>query len=165
MTIFRQERNRDAAVKSRERKKLYVKDLEMKSRYFEGECRRLGMLLNCVIAENQALRLSLHSSKAFDASMTKQESAVLLLGMKIDLSPYFICPVIILLSICLYPIIARFIKLQSLFVFLMVKLLSRVGSIIEIEVFFVCWPLKSTTMYKLTDYLKLVILGHNYCMT
>ncbi|WOH00828.1 hypothetical protein DCAR_0520203 [Daucus carota subsp. sativus] len=75
----RQERNRDAAVKSRERKKLYVKDLEMKSRYFEGECRRLGMLLNCVIAENQALRLSLHSSKAFDASMTKQESAVLLL--------------------------------------------------------------------------------------
>ena len=106
MIIFRQERNRDAAVKSRERKKLYVKDLEMKSRYFEGECRRLGMLLNCVIAENQALRLSLHSSKAFDASMTKQESAVLLLGMKIDLSPCFICPVIILLSICLYPIMS-----------------------------------------------------------
>ncbi|XP_074368978.1 bZIP transcription factor 50 [Apium graveolens] len=75
----RQERNRDAAVRSRERKKLYVKELEMKSRYFEGECKRLGMLLNCVVAENQALRLSLHSTKAFDASMTKQESAVLLL--------------------------------------------------------------------------------------
>ncbi|KAK1400280.1 BZIP domain-containing protein [Heracleum sosnowskyi] len=75
----RQERNRDAAVRSRERRKLYVKDLEMKSRYFEGECKRLGMLLNCVVAENQALRLSLHSTKAFGASMTKQESAVLLL--------------------------------------------------------------------------------------
>lgn len=82
MIIFRQERNRDAALRSRERKKLYVKDLEMKSRYFEGECKRLGMLLNCVIAENQALRISLNGSKAFDASMTKQESAVLLLGMK-----------------------------------------------------------------------------------
>lgn len=81
MIIIRQERNRDAAVRSRERKKLYVKDLEMKSRYFEGECKRLGMLLNCVVAENQALRLSLHSTKAFGASMTKQESAVLLLGM------------------------------------------------------------------------------------
>uniref|UniRef100_A0A5B7AY99 Putative bZIP transcription factor 18 n=1 Tax=Davidia involucrata TaxID=16924 RepID=A0A5B7AY99_DAVIN len=75
----RQLRNRDAAMRSRERKKMYVRDLEMKSRYLEGECRRLGMLLQCCSAENQALRLSLQNSKAFDASMTKQESAVLLL--------------------------------------------------------------------------------------
>ncbi|KAK1393474.1 BZIP domain-containing protein [Heracleum sosnowskyi] len=75
----RQERNRDAALRSREKKKLYVKELEMKSRYFEGECKRLGMLLNCVSAENHALRLSVQSSKAFDVSRTKQESAVLFL--------------------------------------------------------------------------------------
>ncbi|PSR99457.1 BZIP transcription factor [Actinidia chinensis var. chinensis] len=75
----RQLRNRDAAVRSRERKKMYVRDLEMKSKYLEGECRRLGILLQCCYAENQALRLSLQNTKAFDASMTKQESAVLLL--------------------------------------------------------------------------------------
>ncbi|CAL5384318.1 unnamed protein product [Camellia sinensis] len=75
----RQLRNRDAAVRSRERKKMYVKDLEIKSRYLEGECRRLGRLLQCCFAENEALRLSLQNAKAFDASMTKQESAVLLL--------------------------------------------------------------------------------------
>ncbi|MBA0753461.1 hypothetical protein Gogos_021936 [Gossypium gossypioides] len=78
----RQLRNRDAAVRSRERKKMYVKDLEMKSRYLEGECRRLSRVLQCFIAENQALRLTLHKGCAFDASSTKQESAVLLLGMK-----------------------------------------------------------------------------------
>ncbi|KAL0366527.1 UNVERIFIED_CONTAM: bZIP transcription factor 60 [Sesamum radiatum] len=75
-----QMRNRDAAVRSRERKKMYVRDLEMKSKYYEAECKRLGTLLQCCLAENQALRLSLHSTKAFDASMSKQESAVLLLG-------------------------------------------------------------------------------------
>ncbi|XP_052201152.1 bZIP transcription factor 60 [Diospyros lotus] len=75
----RQLRNRDAAVRSRERRKMYVRDLELKSRYLEGECRRLGMLLQCCFAENQALRLSLQNAKAFDASVTKQESAVLLL--------------------------------------------------------------------------------------
>ncbi|MBA0735885.1 hypothetical protein Gogos_019687 [Gossypium gossypioides] len=48
-------RNRDAVVRSRKRKKMYVKDLEMKSRYFEGECRRLSHMLQCFIAENQAL--------------------------------------------------------------------------------------------------------------
>ncbi|MFQ6625037.1 hypothetical protein Gotur_003577 [Gossypium turneri] len=30
---------RDTVVRSREMKKMYVKDLEMKSRYLEGECR------------------------------------------------------------------------------------------------------------------------------
>ncbi|KAK6116815.1 hypothetical protein DH2020_049445 [Rehmannia glutinosa] len=75
----RQMRNRDAAVRSRERKKMYVRDLEMKSKYYEAECKRLGIMLQCCLAENQALRLSMHNSKAFDASMTKQESAVLLL--------------------------------------------------------------------------------------
>ncbi|KAG8369310.1 hypothetical protein BUALT_Bualt15G0138000 [Buddleja alternifolia] len=75
----RQMRNRDAAVRSRERKKMFVKDLEMKSKYYEAECKRLGILLQCCLAENQALRLSMHNSKAFDVSMSKQESAVLLL--------------------------------------------------------------------------------------
>ncbi|GMI83367.1 hypothetical protein HRI_002006000 [Hibiscus trionum] len=75
----RQLRNKDAAVRSRERKKIYVKDLEMKSRYLEGECRRLSHMLQCFIAENQALRLTLHKGGTFDASSAKQESAVLLL--------------------------------------------------------------------------------------
>ncbi|MFQ6625038.1 hypothetical protein Gotur_003577 [Gossypium turneri] len=35
----KQKRNRDTVVRSREMKKMYVKDLEMKSRYLEGECR------------------------------------------------------------------------------------------------------------------------------
>ncbi|KAL5845539.1 hypothetical protein ACOSQ4_011497 [Xanthoceras sorbifolium] len=75
----RQLRNRDAAVRSRERKKMYVKDLEMKSRYLEGECRRLGRLLQCVLAENQSLHYSLQKGNALGASSAKQESAVLLL--------------------------------------------------------------------------------------
>lgn len=79
--VFRQERNRDAAFRSRERKKLYVKELEMKSKYFEEECKRLGMMLNCVAAENHALRLSLQTRTASDVSRTKQESAVLFLGI------------------------------------------------------------------------------------
>lgn len=76
----RQLRNRDAAVRSRERKKMYVKDLEMKSKFLEGECRRLGRLLQCCCAENQALRFSLQMGGASGASLAKQESAVLLLG-------------------------------------------------------------------------------------
>lgn len=79
IVLFRQLRNRDAAMRSRERKKIYVKDLEMKSRYMEAECRRLGRLLQCCYAENQMLRISLGS--AYGASMAKPESAVLLLGM------------------------------------------------------------------------------------
>lgn len=75
----RQLRNKDAALRSRERKKMYVKDLEMKSRYYEAECKRLGSLLQCFMAENQALRFSLHSNKAYNVSTTKQESAVLFL--------------------------------------------------------------------------------------
>lgn len=71
-------------MRSRERKKTYVRDLELKSKYFEGECKRLGMLLQFYLAENHALRYSLQNSKkAFDASVTKQESAVLLMGMTI----------------------------------------------------------------------------------
>ncbi|KAJ6999080.1 bZIP transcription factor 60 [Populus alba] len=75
----RQLRNKDAAVRSRERKKLYVRDLEIKSRYMEGECRRLDRLLQCFIAENHALRLSLQRGNAFGVTSAKQESAVLLL--------------------------------------------------------------------------------------
>ncbi|KAI7743753.1 hypothetical protein M8C21_007767 [Ambrosia artemisiifolia] len=76
----RQLRNRDAALRSRERKKMHVKDLELKSRYYEGECKRLGSLLQWYMAENQALRYSLHTTNSnSNVSMTKQESAVLLL--------------------------------------------------------------------------------------
>ncbi|XP_062025884.1 bZIP transcription factor 60 [Rosa rugosa] len=76
----RQLRNKDAAMKSRERRKMYVTDLEMKSKYLEGECRRLGRLLQCCYAENHALRLSLQMGNAYGrgVSGTKQESAVLL---------------------------------------------------------------------------------------
>ncbi|KAF5178121.1 bZIP transcription factor 60-like [Thalictrum thalictroides] len=74
----RQMRNRDAAVRSRERKKMYVKDLEVKSKYLEAECIRLQRLLQCCAAENHALHLQLQE-KAFSASRTKQESAVLFL--------------------------------------------------------------------------------------
>ncbi|PIA26276.1 hypothetical protein AQUCO_09500028v1 [Aquilegia coerulea] len=76
----RQMRNRDAAVRSRERKKMYVKDLEVKSKYLEAECIRLQRLLQCCAAENHALHFQLQE-KAFSASRTKQESAVLFLGM------------------------------------------------------------------------------------
>ncbi|CAM8910777.1 unnamed protein product [Rhodiola kirilowii] len=76
----RQLRNKDAALRSRERKKMYLKDLELKSRYLEGECRRLGRLLQCCYAENQDLRFRLHvGDGAAGAAVTKQESAVLLL--------------------------------------------------------------------------------------
>ncbi|XP_010063178.2 bZIP transcription factor 60 [Eucalyptus grandis] len=75
----RQLRNKDAAARSRERKRSYVKELEMKSKYMEGECRRLGRLLQCFVAENQALRLNLENGGAYGATMAKQESAVLLL--------------------------------------------------------------------------------------
>ncbi|XP_010539032.1 PREDICTED: bZIP transcription factor 60 [Tarenaya hassleriana] len=75
----RQLRNRDAAVRSRERKKIYLKDLETKSKYLERECMRLGRVLQCFMAENQHLRLFLQKGhKPYDASIAKQESAVLL---------------------------------------------------------------------------------------
>lgn len=65
-------------MRSRERRKLYVRDLELKSKYFESECKRLGFVLQCCLAENQALRFSLQNSSANGVSMTKQESAMLL---------------------------------------------------------------------------------------
>ncbi|KAK6940728.1 Basic-leucine zipper domain [Dillenia turbinata] len=79
---LRQLKNRDAAVRSRERKKMYVKDIEMKSKYLEAECRRLGWLLQSVCAENQSLHLQLQlyqSGKAPGVPVSKQESAVLLI--------------------------------------------------------------------------------------
>ncbi|PKA62427.1 bZIP transcription factor 60 [Apostasia shenzhenica] len=75
----RQMRNRESALKSRERKKEYIKDLEMKSRYLESQCRRLDYALQCCMAENMALRQSLQFRKdrRCGASAAKQESAVL----------------------------------------------------------------------------------------
>lgn len=81
----RQLRNKDAAVRSRERRKMYVKDLEIKSKYFEAECRRLGNLLQCCYAENHALRLSLQMNNTYQHGhgglASKQESAVLFLEL------------------------------------------------------------------------------------
>ncbi|XP_030527273.1 bZIP transcription factor 60-like [Rhodamnia argentea] len=88
--LRRQLRNRDAAIRSRERKKVYVKDLEVKSKYLEGECRRLGRLLQCVMAENQALRLSLQNS-ACGANVAKQESAVLSEPLPLGSLFWFLC--------------------------------------------------------------------------
>ncbi|KAI3424042.1 BZIP domain-containing protein [Psidium guajava] len=88
--LRRQLRNRDAAIRSRERKKMYVKDLEVKSKYLEGECRRLGRLLQCVMAENQALHLSLQNS-ACGANVAKQESAVLSEPLPLGSLFWFLC--------------------------------------------------------------------------
>ncbi|MBA0785621.1 hypothetical protein Gotri_026402 [Gossypium trilobum] len=41
---------------------MYVKDLQMKSRYLEGECRGLNRVLQCFIDENQALQIFVSSS-------------------------------------------------------------------------------------------------------
>nr|CAB3445945.1 unnamed protein product [Digitaria exilis] len=73
----RRMRNRDSALKSRERKKLYVKDLEMKSKYLEAECSRLNYALHCCAAENMALRQSLLKDRPVGAPTAMQESAVL----------------------------------------------------------------------------------------
>ncbi|KAK3156255.1 hypothetical protein QOZ80_2AG0104820 [Eleusine coracana subsp. coracana] len=74
---MRQVRNRDSAMKSRERKKLYVKDLEMKSKYLEAECCRLSYTLQCCAAENVALRRCLLKDRPVGAPTAMQESAVL----------------------------------------------------------------------------------------
>ncbi|WVZ79375.1 hypothetical protein U9M48_026957 [Paspalum notatum var. saurae] len=73
----RQMRNRDSAMKSRERKKSYIKDLETKSKFLEAECRRLSYALQCYAAENMALRQSLLKDRPVGAPTAKQESAVL----------------------------------------------------------------------------------------
>ncbi|XP_021753679.1 bZIP transcription factor 50-like [Chenopodium quinoa] len=75
---------------------MYVKDLEIKSRYMEAECRRLGRLLQCCYAENQMLRISLGS--AYGASMAIPESAVLLLE-----SLLLVSLVWLMVNICLLP--------------------------------------------------------------
>ncbi|XP_044958247.1 bZIP transcription factor 50 [Hordeum vulgare subsp. vulgare] len=74
----RQMRNRDSAMKSRERKKSYVKDLETKSKYLEAECRRLSYALQCCAAENMALRQNMLKDRPIGAHTVMQESAVLM---------------------------------------------------------------------------------------
>ncbi|XP_062223825.1 bZIP transcription factor 50-like [Phragmites australis] len=73
----RQMRNRDSAMKSRDRKKLYIKDLEMKSKYLEAECCRLSYALQCCTAENVVLRQCLLKDRPVGAPTAMQESAVL----------------------------------------------------------------------------------------
>ncbi|KAG1326804.1 bZIP transcription factor 50 [Cocos nucifera] len=72
----RQMRNRDSAMKSRERKKIYIKELEMKSKYLESECRRLNYALQCCTAENLALHQRLQE-RTLGVPVARQESAVL----------------------------------------------------------------------------------------
>lgn len=64
-------------MKSRERKKSYVKDLETKSKYLEAECRRLSYALQCCAAENMALRQNMLKDRPIGAHTAMQESAVL----------------------------------------------------------------------------------------
>ncbi|KAK3422241.1 hypothetical protein EUGRSUZ_G02751 [Eucalyptus grandis] len=90
LIYFRQLRNRDATVRSRERKKAYIRDLEVKSKYLEGKCRRLGRLLQCVMAENQAMRFSLENNVC-GTSVAKQESAVLSEPLSLGSLFWFLC--------------------------------------------------------------------------
>lgn len=102
---FRRVRNRDAAVRSRERKKEYVQDLEKKSKYLERECLRLGRMLDCFVAENQSLRYCLQKGNGnITSMMTKQESAVLLLESLLLGSLLWLLGVNI---ICLFPYLSH----------------------------------------------------------
>ncbi|XWS26066.1 hypothetical protein CRYUN_Cryun27aG0121000 [Craigia yunnanensis] len=67
----------------------------MKSRYLEGECRRLGRMLQCFIAENQALCLTLHKGCAFNASLVCCALVRYDINYK-DISPCFYCLLFIL---------------------------------------------------------------------
>ncbi|KAK1259679.1 bZIP transcription factor 60 [Acorus gramineus] len=78
MAFVRQLSNRDSAMKSRERRKMYIKDLELKTRSLEAECKRLDYAFRCCFAENQALHQQLMKQKACSAH-PKQESAVLVM--------------------------------------------------------------------------------------
>lgn len=79
---LRQLRNRDSAMKSRERRKLYIHDLEKRSRSLEMECRRLEHLLYSAAAENRALHQHLQRDRTIGSSTAKQESAVLFVGKR-----------------------------------------------------------------------------------
>ena len=87
-------RNRDSAKSSRERKKEYIKELEMKSRFLESECKRLNYSLQCFMSENMVLRQALQSKeiaaagkgkKPHCADVAMRESAVLFLGNYLNL--------------------------------------------------------------------------------
>nr|CAD1831308.1 unnamed protein product [Ananas comosus var. bracteatus] len=92
----RQMRNRDSAMKSRERKKMYVKELEIKSRYLESECRRLSYALQCCTAENMALRHRLHAEGPLGAHVAVQESAVLFVESLLLGSLYWLVSIVCL---------------------------------------------------------------------
>ncbi|XP_020109029.1 bZIP transcription factor 50 [Ananas comosus] len=92
----RQMRNRDSAMKSRERKKMYVKELEIKTRYLESECRRLSYALQCCTAENMALRHRLHAEGPLGAHVAVQESAVLFVESLLLGSLYWLVSIVCL---------------------------------------------------------------------
>nr|BCX99711.1 BZIP domain-containing protein [Zostera marina] len=74
---LRQIKNRDSAMKSRERKRKYVKDLEAKAKILESECRRLEHLYQCVKAENISLHRHLQKDSVSVVYQAGQETAVL----------------------------------------------------------------------------------------
>ncbi|XP_078443374.1 basic region/leucine zipper motif 60 [Wolffia australiana] len=93
----RQMKNRESAMKSRERKKMYVKELEMKSKYMSLEVKRLQRALHCCAAENMALRQSLTKPKpALAAPLAIQESAVLFVESLLLGSLYWLVSVVCL---------------------------------------------------------------------
>ncbi|KAK8936948.1 bZIP transcription factor 60 [Platanthera zijinensis] len=75
----RQMRNRESAMISRERKKMYINDLEKKNKHLDSECRRLQYALRCSMAETIDLRqkLQFQTIRPCGAFMARQESAVL----------------------------------------------------------------------------------------
>ncbi|XP_073001106.1 bZIP transcription factor 50 [Typha latifolia] len=95
----RQMRNRDSAMKSRERKKMYIKELEMKSKYLESECRRLNYALQCCAAENMALHQSLQKERLSDDLLAKQESAALFVESRLLGSLFWLVSIICLFLI------------------------------------------------------------------
>lgn len=72
-------RNRESAMMSRERKKMYINDLEEKNKHLESEYRRIEYALRCSMAETIDLRkkLQFQTIRLCGASMARQESAVL----------------------------------------------------------------------------------------
>ncbi|XXG46334.1 hypothetical protein AAC387_Pa02g1201 [Persea americana] len=101
----RQMRNRDSAMRSRERKKVYVRELEMKSKYLEGECKRLEYALRCCVMENQILYQRLQNKdKAFGVSSAKQESAVLPLESLLLGSLFWLVSIVCLVLLSVLPL-------------------------------------------------------------
>lgn len=80
-------------MKSRERKRKYVKDLEAKAKILESECRRLEHLYQCVKAENISLHRHLQKDSVSVVYQAGQESAVLFKGNETVTYCYYSCKI------------------------------------------------------------------------